>query len=102
MKRTNILLLLGVLVLVLIPLFTIKAHGDEEIFTGADGQAEGVIAASHADYQPWFQPFWEPPSGEIESLLFGLQAALGSGLICYCLGVYRGRKQVQTQEIPKS
>ncbi len=96
MKRTNILLMLGVLVLTLIPLFTVKAQGDKEIFGGADGQAEGVIAQIQADYQPWFAPFWEPPSGEIESLLFGLQAAIGSGLIFYCLGVYRGRKQKKT------
>ena len=32
---------------------------------------------------------WEPPSGEIESLLFALQAAIGAGFI----GYYVGKKQ---------
>jgi len=44
MKKQNLLLLLGVIVLALIPLFTVKpAHEGDEIFGGADGQAEGVI-----------------------------------------------------------
>ncbi|MBK8478343.1 MAG: energy-coupling factor ABC transporter substrate-binding protein [Opitutaceae bacterium] len=87
------LLLLGVVVLALIPLFTVKpAHEGEEIFGGADGHAESAITEIRPDYQPWFTPLWEPPSGEIESLLFGLQAALGAGAIAYCLGYYRGRR----------
>lgn len=98
MTRINMALLLGVLLLVLVPLLVVNAPEGEEIFGGADGQAEGIISEIHAEYEPWFQPFWEPPSGEIESLLFGLQAAIGSGLIFYCLGVYRGRKQAQAVE----
>jgi cobalt/nickel transport protein len=43
-------------------------------------------------YEPWFQPLWEPPSGEIESLLFSLQAAIGAVIIGYFFGYYR-RKQ---------
>lgn len=94
MKRTNIILLLGVLALILFPLFFVKTH--EGSFGGADGQAEDAITIIQSDYEPWVQPFWEPPSSEIESLLFGLQAALGSGLIFYCLGVYRGKKTATT------
>lgn len=93
MKRQNLLLLLGVIALAVIPLLVIKpGHDGEEIFTGSDGQAETVITETHPDYQPWFAPLWEPPSGEIESLLFGLQAALGAALIGYCLGFLRGRR----------
>ncbi len=33
------------------------------------------------DYQPWFQPLYEPASGEIESLLFTLQGSLGAAVI---------------------
>ena len=92
MKRQNLLLLLGVIVLALIPLFTVKPAAEgEEIFGGADGQAESAITEIRPDYKPWFAPFWEPPSGEIESLFFGLQAALGAGAVAYCLGYYRGR-----------
>ena len=34
---------------------------------------------------------WTPPSKEIESLLFSLQAALGAGLLGYYVGLRRGR-----------
>ncbi len=36
---------------------------------------------------PWFQPLYEPASGEIESLLFTLQGSLGAAVIFYILGV---------------
>ncbi|XPO23271.1 energy-coupling factor ABC transporter substrate-binding protein [Phosphitispora sp. TUW77] len=61
-------------------------------FGGADGQAEELITQINPDYQPWFSSIWEPPSGEIESLLFALQAALGTGFIGYYIGYVRGRK----------
>jgi cobalt/nickel transport protein len=90
--KMNLLLLSGVLLLTVIPfLKTLTFKEDQASFTGADGQAEEVIAQIDADYTPWFKPFWEPPGSEIESLLFGLQAAIGAGLIGYCLGFYRSR-----------
>jgi cobalt/nickel transport protein len=33
---------------------------------------------------------WKPPSPEIESLLFALQAALGAGVIGYVVGRIHG------------
>ena len=90
--KNNLLLLLAVFILTVVPLLmTHSVKEGEEAFSGADGQAETLITKIHPEYTPWFQPLWEPPSGEIESLLFGLQAALGAGLIGYCLGYYRGR-----------
>ena len=42
-------------------------------YGGADGEAEGVINdITGGTYKPIAEPLWEPPSGEIESLLFGL------------------------------
>lgn len=38
-------------------------------------------------------PLYEPPSGEIESALFALQAALGAGVLAYYFGLRRGRRQ---------
>lgn len=93
MNRQNLLLLAGVVALAIIPFFVVgPAKDGEETFAGADGQAEGVITAIQPEYKPWFEPFWTPPSGEIESLLFGVQAALGAGLVAYCLGYYGGRR----------
>ncbi len=62
-------------------------------FGGADGQAEGIITEVQADYEPWIAPLLQPPGGETESLLFALQADLGSGVLCYCLGYLKGRKK---------
>lgn len=59
---------------------------------GADGQGMELITQS-LDYEPWVNPIWEPPSGEIESLLFALQAAIGSVIIGYYFGMLKGRKE---------
>ncbi len=69
--------------------------GGKGEFGGADGQIQGVIGEMNSSYEPWFESIWTPPSGEIESLLFALQAALGAGYI----GYYIGKKQsVQTSK----
>ena len=93
MKRLNLSLLLLAAAIAILPLLLPVTRGLEEPFTGADGQAQAAIMAAHPDYEPWFQPLWEPPSGEIESLLFALQAALGAGLLGYYLGLRRGQSQ---------
>ncbi len=93
-KRNGILIAL-VVALAVIPLMIPGLSDREEPFAGADGQAEGVIVQSHPGYKPWFEPFWEPPSGEIESMLFALQAALGAGVLAYYLGYRRARAKFQ-------
>ncbi|MBD1399828.1 energy-coupling factor ABC transporter substrate-binding protein [Pelovirga terrestris] len=85
-KHQNLLLILAVILLALVPLGVVQTD-EEETFTGADGEAMVVINQIAPDYEPWFSPFWEPPSAEVESLLFALQAALGGGFIGYYLGV---------------
>jgi cobalt/nickel transport protein len=59
-------------------------------YGGADGAAEDAI--SDQGYEPWFTPIWEPPSGEIESLLFALQAAIGAIIIGYFVGYEKGKR----------
>ena len=91
MMKRNLLLLLGAVVLAIIPLVMWRSQFDQEIFEGADTLAKEKVHEINPDYEPWYTSFWEPPSGEIESLLFALQAAIGAGLVCYALGYYRGR-----------
>lgn len=86
MLKRNILLLLAVVALAVGPLLI---HGKSAEFSGSDDQAEAMITQIDPGYTRWFEPLWEPPSGEIESLLFALQAAIGAGL----LGYYFGRKR---------
>ncbi|MGQ9531949.1 MAG: energy-coupling factor ABC transporter substrate-binding protein [Desulfotomaculales bacterium] len=98
----NVLLLLLVGVLVVLP-FVVRPGAE---FAGADGQAEEVVAELRPDYRPWVQPLWEPPSSEVESLLFALQAALGSAFVFYYLGyvkgLQQGRRSVSRDALPRS
>lgn len=87
MLKKNLLLLLGVIVLALLPILFLK---DAE-FGGADGEAEEAITEIASDYEPWFSSIWEPPSGEIESLLFVLQGVIGALIIGYFIGYMRGK-----------
>lgn len=83
----NWLLILGVVFLAAMPLILVK----NSEFGGADGQAEEAIQEVQPDYKPWFEPVVELPGGEVESLLFAVQAAAGAGAIGYVIGLYRGR-----------
>ncbi|MDF9408839.1 energy-coupling factor ABC transporter substrate-binding protein [Pelotomaculum isophthalicicum JI] len=87
----NIVLIVFVLVLAVLPLLFI--HGRE--FSGADGQAEQVIAETNPDYQPWLSSIWEPPSSEVESFLFTVQGAVGACFIGYYFGYMKGRKDAK-------
>lgn len=87
----NWLLILAVIILAVAPLIFIR---DAE-FNGADGEAEAAIGEVQPSYEPWFQPVFEPPSGEVESLLFTSQAALGAGVIGYVIGLYKERNRQQ-------
>ncbi len=94
MARRNAVLILLAIALALLPLF--MGFEGEEVFSGADGEAQALITEIQPAYEPWFGPFWEPPSGEIESLLFALQAALGAGFLGYYLGLRRGQVRVRS------
>lgn len=85
----NRVLFLFVILLTILPLIFL----DNAEFGGADGQAEEAIIEVAPDYEPWFHAIWEPPSGEIESLLFSLQAALGAIIIGYVIGYGKARKK---------
>lgn len=105
MKRyPNLLMMIAVIALVAIPLWMVQkpAPGPDgkevEIFRGADDQAKDVIDKLAPGYQPWFSPLMEPPSGEIGSLLFALQAAMGAGFIGYYLGMSVSRARMRREQ----
>lgn len=93
MKKWTILVLLVVVVLAIVPLLV--ARGAE--FGGADGKAQTAITKIDPGYRPWFSSIWKPPSGEIEGLLFALQAAIGAGAVFYALGYFVGRARGRDQ-----
>ena len=104
MKRhQNLILLIAVVLLAVLPLWLVQkpapaADGKQvEIFAGADDQARDLIGTIAPDYRQWFEPLLEPASGEIASLLFALQAALGAGFIGYYLGVSVTREKIRRE-----
>lgn len=101
MKKQNLLILAAVVLLTVLPLWLVPylgIGGDEgELFGGADDKVQQAIATVAPDYQRWFEPLLEPASGEIASLLFALQAALGAGVIGYWLGCAVTRDKLRKQ-----
>lgn len=87
-RNKNILLLILTVILIITPL-VLNSTAE---YGGADGEAESLITQINPDYKPWFNSLYEPPSGEIESLLFSTQAAIGAGIIGYFLGYKKGKK----------
>jgi cobalt/nickel transport protein len=65
-------------------------------FAGSDKVGSGLIAELSGTPLENFQPIiplWEPPSREIESCLFALQAAFGGILVGGIFGFWIGQKK---------
>lgn len=80
------ILIMAVVILFAVPLLIFPGAD----FGASDSGAEQAI--SDQGYEPWFEPIWTPPSGEIETLLFSLQAAIGAIIIGYFIGYERGKR----------
>ncbi|MGV8174896.1 MAG: energy-coupling factor ABC transporter substrate-binding protein [Methanothrix sp.] len=90
---------LGIILLFIAAFAYVSSTRQNQEWSGADSQAEGVISdLTGGSYTPWFQSIYEPPSGEIESLLFSLQAAIGSLIIGYFLGYYRALSKMKSEK----
>ncbi len=71
---------------------------EEEAWGGTDDAASEAVEQLSPNYEPWFSPVWEPPSGEIESFLFTLQASIGAVVIGFVIGYYKGKKDAEKAE----
>ena len=100
-KNAKIVLVLLLLCVVIAVVPMIFLGGTAE-FGGADGEAEAAITKIDQDYEPWYASpmehiFPDGLPGEIESLLFCLQAAIGSGIFFFCLGRLTMRSKMRKQ-----
>ena len=93
MLKKNLILAVLVVVIAVVPLLFLK----HAAFTGSDDQAKKEITKIDANYKPWFSSIWTPPSAEIESLLFSLQAAIGSGVVCFFFGYSKGKTKAKAE-----
>lgn len=89
--------ILAVILVLIIAIPLLFMGGGE--FGGSDGEAESAITEMNEDYEPWFESLWEPPSGEIESLFFCVQAALGAGVVGFVLGRVTSKKNKSSEEV---
>lgn len=80
--QKNILLILIVLIIGASP-FILKGNGE---FKGADGIAVETVNEISPSYKPWIETVFGPKSREVESLLFALQASMGTGVVGFILG----------------
>ena len=89
-NKRAIILLAIVAAIIIFPLAIYNGKGEDQgYFGGSDDQGPAYITST--GYTPWVHPLWEPPSPEIESLLFATQAAVGAIIIGYILGYYQGQ-----------
>jgi cobalt/nickel transport protein len=96
MHRDIILLVLVVLIAVA-PMVIYSGLGEDEgYFSGTDNVASGIVEDTGFEPSPII--LWEPPSGEIESLLFAVQAAIGGIILGYFLGLWRGQASRNKEE----
>ena len=91
----EILAVIAIAALVLIFLYTSSTTKNTG-FIGTDDIAAAKISGSSGNASEEIQPLipqWVPPSAEIESTLFGLQAAIGGVLIGGVFGYWIGQKR---------
>ncbi len=93
LQKENWWLVAAIILLVTTPLVFVRGE-----YGGADGEATEAIAEIQPNYQPWFNPVLELPSGEIESLLFVFQGAIAAGTLGYIIGIYKGRTEKANQK----
>lgn len=98
-KKIVISLLIVVMLMAITPIFVLK---DAE-FGGSDDAGSVMIESIQEGYEPWFTPVLENAiggelPGEVESLFFCLQTAIGVGVLAFCMGRMYERKKLGKEE----
>lgn len=91
----EILAVIAIIAFCAVFLYTNTTMRDAD-FAGSDTVGSGLIIKLSGNPEENFQPLipqWEPPSAEIESCLFALQAAVGGILVGGVFGYWIGQKK---------
>lgn len=95
MKRSTVEIIVGVVIILALVVGALAVAGDAD-WGGADGSVADMI--DETGYSPWYESvIWSPPSGEIESLIFALQAAFGAGIACLIFGYWAGQNRARKE-----
>jgi cobalt/nickel transport protein len=93
--RLEILSILAILSFCALFLYTSSIMSDAA-FAGSDTVGSSQIAEMTGKAEEEYVPLiwqWVPPSGEIESALFALQAAIGGLMVGWVFGYWKGQKK---------
>jgi len=93
--RFEILAILAIIAFCALFLYTSSVMGNAE-FAGSDDVGSSQISKITGIPEESFHPLiwqWVAPSGEIESALFALQAAIGGIFVGWFFGYWKGLKE---------
>jgi cobalt/nickel transport protein len=97
--RLEILAVIAIVAFCSLFLYTSSKMGNA-LFAGSDTVASEQISKMTGIPQEQFKPpvwQWVPPSGEIESGLFALQAAIGGIVVGWVFGYWKGLKEQERE-----
>ena len=106
LRKYGLEILAGVAILAFIAVFlattmmmpTAEFAGSDSV---ASGQISEISGVPEEDFKPLI-PQWAPPSGEIESCLFALQAAVGGIVLGYVFGSWRAQRRSEAFPTPEN
>jgi cobalt/nickel transport protein len=93
-RKLEILTLIGIIAFVALFMIVSSQSGNE--FSGSDDVGSEKVAELTGKPVDSFTPLipqYEPPSGEIESTLFALQATFGGVIVGLVIGYWLGQKK---------